>query len=177
MSERFGNGVEASGVENGGVSGIDGTIPAAGRSLHLRGGRLRLADEAAMSHYGRDIPQLEATVTATPIGSYTPIVRAGPWLITSGQLGAVDGVLVSGGFVAELEQALANVATLLATEGAGIEQVVKTTVLLRHLSDYARMNVSYAAFFGDVRPARTAFSVAELPLGALVEIEAWAYTG
>ena len=116
-------------------------------------------------------------MSATPVGPYTPIVRAGPWLITSGQLGAVDGTLVAGGFAAELRQALANVADLLAAEGAGLDQIVKTTVLLRHLSDYSPMNEIYSAFFGDVRPARTAFSVAELPLGALVEIEAWAYTG
>lgn len=116
-------------------------------------------------------------MSPTPIGPYTPIVRAGPWLITSGQLGAVDGVLVSGGFAAELRQALANVAELLTTEGAGLEQVVKTTVLLRHLSDYGPMNEIYTAFFGEVRPARTAYSVAELPLGALIEIEAWAFIG
>lgn len=112
-----------------------------------------------------------------PVGPYTPIVRAGPWLVTSGQLGAVDGVLVAGGFAAEFRQALANVSELLAAEGAGLDQVVKTTVLLRHLSDYGPMNEIYSAFFGDVRPARTAFSVAELPLGGLIEIEAWAYTG
>lgn len=116
-------------------------------------------------------------MSATPIGPYTPIVRAGPWLITSGQLGAVDGVLVSGGFAAELRQALANVAGLMAAEGAALEHVVKTTVLLRHLSDYGLMNGIYTEFFGEVRPARTAFSVADLPLGALIEIEAWAFTG
>jgi len=49
--------------------------------------------------------------------------------------------------------------------------------MLRHLSDYGPMNEIYSAFFGEVRPARTAFSVAELPLGGLIEIEAWAYTG
>lgn len=116
-------------------------------------------------------------MSATPIGPYTPIVRAGPWLVTSGQLGAVDGALVSGGFAAELRQALANIAALLADEGAGLDQVVKTTVFLRHLSDYGPMNDIYSTFFGDVRPARTAYSVVELPLGALIEIEAWAYTG
>ena len=52
---------------------------------------------------------------------------------------------------------------------------MKTTVFLRHMADYATMNELYVAAFGDHRPARSAFGVADLPLGALVEIEAWAY--
>lgn len=114
---------------------------------------------------------------ATPIGPYTPIVRAGDWLVTSGQLGAVDGKLVGGGFAAELTQALANVRDLLEGAGASMGQVVKTTVFLHHLSDYAPMNEIYCEAFGSHRPARSAFAVAELPLGALVEIEAWAWVG
>jgi len=55
--------------------------------------------------------------------------------------------------------------------------VVKTTVFLRHISDYAQMNDSYTAALGDHRPARSAVAVAELPLGALVEVEAWAWLG
>jgi 2-iminobutanoate/2-iminopropanoate deaminase len=84
---------------------------------------------------------------------------------------------VSGGFDAELTQALTNLLDRLAEVEAGIGDVVKTTVFLRHMSDYARMNEAYAEVFPEPRPARSAFSVAELPLGALVEIEAWAYTG
>jgi 2-iminobutanoate/2-iminopropanoate deaminase len=53
--------------------------------------------------------------------------------------------------------------------------VVKTTVFLRHMSDYPLMNETYTAFFGDHRPARSAIGVAELPIGALVEVEAWAH--
>lgn len=114
---------------------------------------------------------------ATPIGPYTPIVRAGDWLVTSGQLGAVDGAVVPGGFGAEMRQAMANLRSLLESEGAGLDQVVKTTVFLHHLSDYPTMNALYLEAFGDARPARSAFAVGELPLGALVEIEAWAYLG
>jgi 2-iminobutanoate/2-iminopropanoate deaminase len=113
-----------------------------------------------------------------PVGPYTPVVRAGEWLIVSGQVGIVDGKLVSGGTEAELRQAVANLSTLLEAEGASLSDVVKTTVFLRHLaSDYGRMNEAYMELFGDHRPARSAIGVAELPLGALVELEAWAHLG
>src|SRR5687768_1887593 len=113
---------------------------------------------------------------ATPVGPYTPIVRAGEWLVVSGQVGIADGKLVTGGLDAELRQAIANLSGLLAGEGASLSDVAKTTVFLAHLgSDYARMNEVYVELFGDHRPARSAIGVAELPLGALVEVEAWAH--
>ncbi|MGH9118281.1 MAG: RidA family protein [Acidimicrobiales bacterium] len=112
-----------------------------------------------------------------PVGPYTPIVRAGDWLVVSGQVGIADGKLVSGGMAAELLQALNNLQGLLHGEAAGLTDVKKTLVFLRHMSDYARMNEVYTEFFGDHRPARSAIGVAELPLGALVEVEAWAYVG
>jgi 2-iminobutanoate/2-iminopropanoate deaminase len=104
------------------------------------------------------------------------VVRAGEWLVVSGQVGAVDGKLVEG-FDHQLRQALANLAGQLASEGAGLDDVVKTTVFLRHMTDYGRMNELYVEAFGDHRPARSAVGVAELPLGALVEVEAWAHVG
>ncbi len=112
----------------------------------------------------------------TVAGPYRPIVRAGAWLVTAGQIGVVDGRLVDGGLEAELRQAVANLEALLRTEGATLADVVKTTVFLRHLGgEYDRMNEVYAEVFGDHRPARSAVGVAELPLGALVEVEAWAH--
>jgi len=84
---------------------------------------------------------------------------------------------VPGGTAAETRQALANLEAQLATEGASLTDVVKTTVFLRHMSDYAVMNEVYTEVFGDHRPARSAIGVAELPLGALVEVEAWAWVG
>lgn len=110
----------------------------------------------------------------TPIAHYTPVVRHGDWLVTSGQLGIVDGHLVSGGVRAEATQALANVAALLASEGAGLDDVVKTTVFLRHMRDYPILNEVWAEAFGDRPPARSAVAVAELPLHALIEVEVWA---
>jgi 2-iminobutanoate/2-iminopropanoate deaminase len=111
---------------------------------------------------------------ATPIGPYTPIVRAGEWLVCSGQLGLKDGALVDGGVQAQARQAIANLAALLGSEGASLADVVKTTVFLAHISDFALVNEVYAEGFGGHRPARSAIAVAALPMGGLVEIEAWA---
>ncbi|MBW3610227.1 MAG: Rid family hydrolase [Actinomycetota bacterium] len=112
---------------------------------------------------------------STPVGPYSPLVRAGDWLVVSGQVGVAGGQLVGGGTRGQLAQALENLAGLLDGAGATMADVVKTTVFLRHLSDYAAMNEVYVAAFGEHRPARSTVGVAELPLGALVEIEAWAY--
>jgi 2-iminobutanoate/2-iminopropanoate deaminase len=111
----------------------------------------------------------------TPVGPYSPIVRAGDFLICSGQLGLLDGKLVEG-LTEQVTQALANVKTLLESQGASLDQVVKTTVLLTDMANFAAMNGAYVGAFGDHRPARTAFAAVGLPLNADVEIEAWAYS-
>jgi len=112
-----------------------------------------------------------------PVGPYTPVVRAGGWLVESGQVGLAEGGLVRGAVQAALRQALANLRSLLEGEGASLNDVVKTTVFLRHIDDYGPMNETYIEAFGDHRPARSAVAVAGLPLGALVEVEAWAFVG
>ena len=112
-----------------------------------------------------------------PVGPYTPVVRAGDWLICSGQVGLWSGALVEGGIAAQVTQAIANIKTLLSGEGSSLDAVAKTTVFLADIGDFPAMNEAYMAAFGDHRPARSAFAVAALPLGALVEIEAWAYVG
>ncbi len=117
-----------------------------------------------------------------PVGPYTPVVAAGNWLVTSGQIGLAPGpdgspALVAGGFAAELRQALANLTSVLESAGAGLGQVVKATVFLLDMADYAEMNEIWTAVFGDHRPARSAVAVAALPLGAQVEVEAWAWIG
>jgi 2-iminobutanoate/2-iminopropanoate deaminase len=114
--------------------------------------------------------------TPRPVGPYTPVVRAGDWLVVSGQLGLVDGAIVAGGVPAQVTQAVSNLQALLAAEGAGLGQVVKTTVFLTDMADYPGMNEAYTAAFGDHRPARSAIAVAGLPLGGAVEIEAWAFS-
>lgn len=110
-----------------------------------------------------------------PVGPYTPIVAAGDLLFVSGQVGLRHGALVDGGVDAQAEQALANLAELLAGEGAAMTDVVKTTVFLTDMADYGAVNEVYVAAFGDHRPARSAVAVAALPIGALVEIEAIAH--
>jgi 2-iminobutanoate/2-iminopropanoate deaminase len=112
---------------------------------------------------------------STPIGPYSPVVRAGDLLAVSGQVGVIDGRIIPGGVAAETRQALANLAEVLASVGAGLGDVVKTTVFLRHMRDFAIMNEVYADVFGAHRPARSTVAVVELPAVALVEIEAWAY--
>jgi len=109
-----------------------------------------------------------------PVGPYTPIVRTGDWLCCSGQVGIADGALVEGGIEAELRQAFANLRGILASEGAELSDVVKTTVFMTDMGEYAAMNEVYIAEFGDHRPARSAVAVAALPVGAVVELEAWA---
>ena len=109
-----------------------------------------------------------------PVGPYTPVVETDGWLVLSGQVGLRDGQLVRGGVRDEAAQALENVRALLESKGASMDDVVKTTVFLRHIDDYAAVNEVYVAAFGDHRPARSAVAVAGLPLGALVEVEAWA---
>ncbi len=110
---------------------------------------------------------------STPIGPYTPLVRAGDFLVTSGQLGVGEGGLVEGGFDAQCRQALANLGRLVDQAGAALGDVVKTTVFLVDMGDFAEMNAIYCECFGDHRPARSAVGVAALPLGAQFEIEAW----
>ena len=112
-----------------------------------------------------------------PVGAYTPIVRAGDWLIVSGQVGlTAEGKLTTGGFRAEVVQAIDNLEALLAEENASLADVVKTTVYLRHMGDYGILNEVWTDRFGSEPPARAAVAVAELPVHALVEIEAWAFT-
>ena len=108
---------------------------------------------------------------------YRPLVKAGDWLVCSGQIGMVDGKLADGGLRGQLAQAVANLSALLGAEGASLNDVVKTTVFLTHMSDYDLMNAAYLEGFGDNLPARSAVAVAGLPFSAMVEIEAWAYRG
>lgn len=109
------------------------------------------------------------------VGPYSQAVEAGGTVYVSGQVPLVPatGQLVDGGIQAQAEQALRNVGAILEAAGLGYADVVKTTVLLADIADFAAVNEVYARFFtGPVRPARAAFQVAALPLGAGVEIEA-----
>jgi 2-iminobutanoate/2-iminopropanoate deaminase len=110
-----------------------------------------------------------------PLGPYTPVVRAGDWIIVSGQLGLQDGAIVSGGVGAQTTQALANLKEQLASVGATITDVVKTLCFLTDMDSFATFNEAYVEGFDAHRPARSTIGVAALPAGGAVEIEAWAY--
>jgi 2-iminobutanoate/2-iminopropanoate deaminase len=112
-------------------------------------------------------------------GPYSQAVRAGDFLFVSGQVGIdpATGTLVEGGLEAQVSQVLSNLEAILAAAGAGLDSIVKATVFLQSISDFAAMNEIYAGRFADQPPARAAFEVAQLPLGALVEIEAIAHLG
>lgn len=117
----------------------------------------------------------DKTPSAPPTPPYRPVVRAGDWLICSGQLGLDKGALVEGGLSVQLARAIANLETLLIEEGSSLDAVAKTTVFLVDMGEYRQMNEAYVTAFRGHRPARSAIGVAALPLGALVEIEAWAF--
>ncbi len=115
-----------------------------------------------------------------PVGPYSPWRRAGDLLVISGQLGLVatdDGsVLVEGGANDQLRQALKNARSVLAEAGATFDQVVKATLFLVDMSDFAPCNEVWVEEFDVPRPTRSAIAVAQLPLGAKCEVELWAYS-
>lgn len=121
--------------------------------------------------------RMEAVFTAdapAPVGPYSQAVRAGGFIFVAGQipLDPRTGQLVEGPVEVQARRALENLKAVLAAAGAQLSDVVKTTVFLRSMDDFARVNEVYAEYFPRPAPARSAVAVAQLPRGALVEIEA-----
>ncbi|MBA4420696.1 MAG: reactive intermediate/imine deaminase [Anaerolinea sp.] len=112
------------------------------------------------------------------IGPYSHAIQAGDFVYTSGQLGfdPATGALVEGGVEAQARQALINLGAVLTAAGCDFSQVVKTTVFLKDINDFARVNAIYGEFFAQEPPARSAVQVAALPKDGLVEIEAVAFS-
>ncbi len=110
-----------------------------------------------------------------PLGPYTPVVRAGDWVIVSGQLGIKDGALVSGGVAGQTAQAVKNLKERLKENGCTLNDIAKTLCFLTDMDTFATFNEAYVAGFAGARPARSTIGVAALPFGGAVEIEAWAY--
>ncbi len=108
------------------------------------------------------------------IGPYSQAVIAGELVFTAGQIGLdpARGELVPGGVREQTVQVLSNLVAVLAAAGCGPADVVKTTVYVQTMADFATVNEVYGGTFGDQPPARATVAVADLPLGALVEIEA-----
>ena len=118
---------------------------------------------------------VKKTATA-PLGPYTPVVRAGDWVIVSGQLGVVvDGKIVAGGVAKQTAQAVVNLKAQLASAGCSIHDVKKTLCFLTDMDTFSTFNTAYVAGFNGSRPARSTIGVASLPFGGAVEIEAWAF--
>ena len=108
------------------------------------------------------------------IGPYSPAIRAGNLLFVSGQIpfDPATGVLVGGDITAQTTQAMRNLEALLRAAGLGFEHVVRTTVFLADINDFAAMNAAYGRFVSDPPPARSTVQVARLPRDAKVEIDA-----
>lgn len=106
------------------------------------------------------------------IGPYSQAIQTGNLLLSSGQLGLdpVTGSLPEG-VEAQAVQALKNIGAILSEAGYTKEDVVKTTVFIRNMGDFGKVNTIYAAFFGDHKPARSCVEVSALPKDGLVEIE------
>lgn len=107
------------------------------------------------------------------IGPYSQAVEAGGLLFISGQipLDPVSGKLVEGGIVEQTEQVMKNIGSILEAAGYSFRNVVKSTCLLKEITDFKAMNEIYSRYYTENQPARAAFAVKDLPLGALVEIE------
>ena len=113
------------------------------------------------------------------VGPYSQAVRAGDFLFISGQVG-IDpetGAMVEGGVEQQCERVLDNMKVILEASGLDFGAVVKATVFLQSIDDFKSVNEVYKSYFDSDFPARAAFEVGRLPLGALVEIEAIAYFG
>lgn len=114
-----------------------------------------------------------------PVGPYNQAILVDRTVYLSGVLGLdkETGKLVNGGAAGEARQALINMGHILAEAGSGFDKVIKTTILLNDINDFATINEIYKQFFTKDYPARSTFQVGKLPLGAMVEIEAIAVTG
>ena len=108
------------------------------------------------------------------IGPYSQAIRSDSMIYTAGQLGLdpATGELVAGSVEEQTRQALTNLKNVIEEAGSTLAHVVKTTVFLKEMIDFPRMNAIYAEFFGENPPARSTVAVAGLPKGGLVEIEA-----
>ena len=117
---------------------------------------------------------IATTAAPAAIGPYSQGIEEGSIVITSGQLPVdpVTGTFAEGGIAGQTRQSLANVQAVLAQAGLTMESIIKTTVFLKDMNDFAAMNEVYATFFPENPPARSAVEVARLPKDAMVEIEA-----
>jgi 2-iminobutanoate/2-iminopropanoate deaminase len=122
----------------------------------------------------KDVVRTEQAPAPFQGAPYSQAIKAGGFVFVSGQLALRPGEkeLMGGEIGAQTEQAFANLRAILEEAGSSLDQLVKTTVFLQNLDDFAGMNEVYAKHVGSTPPARSTVEVAKLPSGALVEIEA-----
>ena len=113
------------------------------------------------------------------VGAYSQGIIAGGFVFTAGQVPLVPGTssLREGGIEAQTRQVMDNISGVLDAAGSSLEQVVKTTVYLADINDFAAFNAVYGSYFAESPPARTTIQAGALPIGALIEIEAVALLG
>jgi 2-iminobutanoate/2-iminopropanoate deaminase len=116
---------------------------------------------------------VSAPNAAKPIGPYSPAIRAGNFLFLSGQVGfdPATGALIDGDISAQTDQVMRNISALLKAAGTDFAHVVRTTVFLADMNEFAKMNEVYARYVADPPPARSTVQVARLPRDARVEID------
>lgn len=116
---------------------------------------------------------IATTQAPSAIGPYSQAIHVGNFVFASGQIpiNPATGSLIEGDITVQTRQALNNVKAILAEAGLTMRNVVKTTVFMADMNDFAQMNAVYAEFFAEPYPARSAVAVKALPKGALVEIE------
>ncbi|SHI21563.1 endoribonuclease L-PSP [Sporobacter termitidis DSM 10068] len=121
-----------------------------------------------------DIFEIRTEKSPAAVGPYSQAVRAGDFIYASGQipLDPASGAVVPGDVAAQAAQALKNLEAVLEAAGTGLDRVVKTTVFIRDMNAFARVNEVYAGFFKAPFPARSCVEVSRLPKDVLVEIEA-----
>ena len=122
----------------------------------------------------KDVVRTEAAPAPFQGAPYSQAIKSGGFVFVSGQLALLPGQkeLMGGEISAQSEQVFANLRAILEEAGSSLDQLVKTTVFLQNLDDFAGMNEVYAKHVGSTPPARSTVEVAKLPSGALVEIEA-----
>jgi len=122
--------------------------------------------------------QIQTTQAPSAIGPYSQAIRIGDFLYTSGQiaLNPENMEMMNGAIEEETEWVLKNLEAILKADGMSLAHVIKTTVYLTDLGEFARVNQVYEKFFGETKPARACLQVAALPKGAKVEIDAIAHS-
>lgn len=132
--------------------------------------RRRLFCKDFLTKYKMEVVATDSAPAA--IGPYSQALKANGFLFVSGQIPlTAEGVLIEGGIEEQADQVLKNLAAVLLAGGSGLGRVMKTTVFIKDMNDFPKVNEVYARFFGEHKPARATVEVSRLPKDVLIEIE------